>query len=234
MVDAIVKLDRVFSVQDIMTPAQTLERADSLEDAKLLFKEYDVVPYPKTGTIEGFFRRKIDALINLSLEHLISDATNLLDMPLLLDKSPFYFVISGNKIAGYVHYSDLNRPATKIPMFVLYQTLEKGLWDKIKDDITEGIVRKVLRNNAQGYLKKREMARKNNVDIGWTGVFSFPAILKLARHFRATDLSDDEIELLRLTRNNIAHSDRNLVNRQGDIARLASAVKLCQFTLKTK
>ncbi len=232
---ALERLDHILSVQDIMTPVQALERADSFEDATRLFKEYDVVPHPKTGRIEGFFRRKTDELINLKPDHLISNATSLLDMPQLLDQASFRFVISADKIAGYVHYSDLNKPAMKIPLFLLFQAMEKSFWDRIKDQITEDVVRKVFQNqnNAQRCIKKRDTARKSNVDVGWTGVFSLPSILKLARHFQATDLSDKEIEELGWTRNNVAHSDKNLVNSHSEAARLVGAIKLCQLILES-
>ena len=231
---ALLKFDRILSAQDIMTPVQMLERADRLEDAIPLFKEYDVVPYPKTKIIEGFFRRKTDELIDLRMEFIISDGTSLLDMPRLLDKMPFYFIIAGNKVTGYVLYSDLNKPVMKIPLFVLFQILEKNLWDRIKGDITEDLVRKVYRENAQRYLNKREKARRKNVDIGWTGVFSFPGILKLARHLQAIDMSDEHIEVLRLTRNDVAHSDHNLISRESDVSRVATAVKLCQSNFEVK
>ena len=112
---ALLKFNRILSAQDIMTPVQMLERADRLEDAIPLLEEYDVVPYPKTGRIKGFFRRKTDELIDLRMEFIISDGTSLLDMPGLLDKMPFYFIIAGNNVTGYVHYSDLNKPVMKIP-----------------------------------------------------------------------------------------------------------------------
>lgn len=230
----VARLDRILSVQDIMTRAEALERADSIEEATRLFKEYDVVPYPKTGKIEGFFQRKVDELISLKPDHLISNATSLLNMPRLLDQALFRFVISTDKIDGYVHYSDLNKPAMKVPLFVLIQAKEKNLWDRIKDQITEDIVHKVLPDKARGCIKKRNAARKSNVDIGWTGAFSLPSILRLARYFKATDLSDDQIELLRLTRNDVAHSDKNLVDRHSDVSQLVAALKLCQSALKSK
>jgi hypothetical protein len=231
---ALPKFDHIFSARDIMTPVQMLKRTDRLEEAIPLFIEYDVVPYPKMGSIEGFFRRKNDELIDLRLDFIISDATSLLDMPRLFDKMPFYFIIAGNKVTGYVHYSDLNKPVMKIPLFVLFQILEKNLWDKIKDEITEDVVRKVYRDNAERYLNKREKARRKNVDIGWTGVFSFPGILKLARHLQIVDLSDGQIELLRLTRNDVAHCDHNLINKKSDVSRVAASVKLCQSNFNVK
>jgi hypothetical protein len=231
---ALLKFNRILSAQDIMTPVQMLERADRLEDAIPLFEEYDVVPYPKIGGIEGFFRHKTDELIDLRMEFLISDGTSLLDMPRLLDKMPFYFIIAGNKVTGYVHYSDLNKPVMKIPLFVLFQILEKKLWDRIKGDISKDLVRKAYPENAKRYLNKHEKARKKNVDIGWTGVFSLPEILKLARHLQAINMGEEDIEVLRLTRNDVAHSDHNLISRESDVSRVATAVKLCQSNFEVK
>ena len=231
---ALLKFNRILSAQDIMTPVQMLERADRLEDAIPLFEEYDVVPYPKTGRIEGFFRRKTDELIDLRMEFIISDGTSLLDMPRLLDKMPFYFIIAGNKVTGYVHYSDLNKPVMKIPLFVLFQILEKKLWNRIKGDISEDLVRKAYPEDAKRYLNKREKARKKNVDIGWTGVFNLPGILKLARHLQAINMADEDIEVLRLTRNDVAHPDHNLINKESDVSRVATAIKLCQSNFEVK
>jgi hypothetical protein len=234
MEKALRRLDHILSVQNIMTPAQVLERADSIEDATQLFNEYDVVPYPKTGRIEGFFKRNSNELIKLQTDHLISNATSLLDMPKLLYQASFYFVISAHTIAGYVHYSDLNKPTMKIPLFLLFHAMENSVWARIKDQITEDIVRKVFQGSAQDYIKKRDRAKKSNVDIGWMGIFTLPSILRLAKYFQTLDLSDDQIKLLGNNRNNVAHADKNLVNSHADTAQLVKAVKLCQSILKSK
>lgn len=84
----IARLDCIFSVQDIMTPAKMLERAASIEEASPLFSKYDIVPYPKIGKIEGFFQRDLDKLSNLKPDCLISDTTSLLNMPQLLKAMP--------------------------------------------------------------------------------------------------------------------------------------------------
>lgn len=222
------RLDHIFSVRDIMTPAEVLKRAVSIEIARPLFKEYDVVPYPRTGKIEGFFQRDSDDLCDLKPDHLISDTTGLLNMPQLLTQAPFRFVISADKIAGYVHYSDLNKPAMKVPLFVLFQSMEKKLWDKIENEITEDIVSKVFPDGAKKLKSKRDKAVRGNVNVGWTGVFTLPYILRFANHFGETDISDDQIKLLRLTRNDISHADENLIGKHRSVSKLMEALKLCQ------
>jgi hypothetical protein len=241
MEKVVARLDRIFSVQDIMTSAEKLEKAASSEEARPLFSTYDVVPYPKMGQIKGFFQPGMDKPSDLKSDCLISDTTSLLNMPQLLDQAPFRFVISADNIAGYVHYSDLNKPAMKVPLFVLFQAMEKKLWDKIENKINESIVREVFQDNAQHLIKKQMTAIKGNVaignvSIGWIGVFTLPDILRLANHshFKATNLSIDQIKLLVLTRNAVAHSDRNLIGKHRDVSKLVEVIKLCQSELMSR
>jgi hypothetical protein len=226
------KLDRIFSVQDIMTPAEMLVRASSRKDAGLLFSKYDVVPYPKIGRIQGFFQRDLNELCDLTPDLLVSDTTSLLSMPILLDQAPFRFIISADQIAGYVHYSDLNKPAMKVPLFVLIQAMERKLWDRIEHKITEDVVRKAFPDNAHKFIKKQAQAIKGNVDIGWTSVFTLPDILRLVNCFKVTNLSTEQIESLRLIRNDVAHSDRNLISKHRDVSKLVEVLILCQSILK--
>jgi len=230
----VARLDRIFSVEDIMTPVEVLERGGSIEEVRPLFSTYDVVPYPKRGNVEGFFQLGLDKLSYLKPDNLISDTTSLLNMPQLLNQAPFRFVISADKIAGYVHYSDLNKPAMKVPIFVLIQAMEKKLWDKFEMKITERIVREVFPDSAPSFITKRDKAIKGNVDIGWTGVFTLPYILRLANHFKATYLSNDQIKSLRLTRNNVSHAGGYLISKQRDVSKLVEVIKFCQAELKSK
>ena len=82
------------------------------------------------------------------------------------------------------------------------------------------------REIAEKIATKRQGAMKSNVDIGWEGVFTFPWILKLARHFGLIHLTDDEISSLRNVRNKVAHSDRCLVDRFDDVVALTEAHEL--------
>jgi hypothetical protein len=217
-----------------MTPAEMLVRASSRKDASLFFSKFDVVPYPKIGRIQGFFQRDLDELCELKPNLLVSDTTSLLNMPTLLNQAPFRFIISADQIAGYVHYSDLNKPAMKVPLFVLIQAMERQLWDRIEDKITEDVVRKVFPDVAHKFIKKQAQAIRGNVDIGWMGVFTLPGILRLVNYFKVANLSAEQIESLRLIRNDVAHSDRNLIGKHRDISKLVEVLRLCQSVLKNK
>lgn len=232
--EPIKRLSEVFTVQDMMTSADELKRADALEDAQYLFNEYDVVPHPRKGEIKGFFRRGSSKINQIETSILVSHGTSILDLPKLLSQAQFYFVISANRIVGYIHYSDLNKPVTKIPFFAVFQTVERGLWEQIMYRISEEDLPRVFKEiEVNRFAKKKEDNRKRNVDIGWTGIFTFPYILKLARFYGLTHLRDDEIKLLKETRNKIVHSDQNLITQYGDVQALVDAQDLCRTLIES-
>jgi hypothetical protein len=224
----------LFTVSDIMTAADDLKRADLIDHAEKLFHEYDVVPFPRNGEIKGFFSQGSTETSELKPEHLLSDATDVLELPRLLTGQPFYFVISGNRITGYVHYSDLNKYVVAIPFFALFRTAERLLWEKIQPRVKENDLLQVFsEKQSRIFVRKRQRAVAGNVDLGWTGIFSFPAILKLARYFGAIQETDEEIEKLRLVRNKIAHSDNEIVNNYDDVQMLADAKEMVSSFVQT-
>lgn len=225
--ESLERLSKTVSVQDVMTSTKDLKRADTLEEARNLFHEFDVVPFPRRGRLEGFFKRDSDDVIPLEVDHLLSSDTDVLQIPKLLGNQPFYFVVSINSVIGYIHYSDLNKVITKVPFFVMFQGAERRLWDRIEHRISESDLYKVFEENAaKGFLARRDEASQGNVDLSWIGVFTFPSVLRLARYYGLIDLPDHDIGLLRETRNNVAHSDKLLVTRYDDVVSLAEAYDL--------
>lgn len=222
------QLSRAFSVHDIMTETPLLERADTLAGARMLVEKYDCVPYPQNGAIEGFFTQNGNDVQNLERRHIISENTSLLDLPQLFSEDPFYFVISANRISGYVHYSDLNKPIARIPFFAIFHAVERKFWEEIKGRISEEILAAVFGDHAKQLLKRRKRAQKQNLDLGWVGVFYFPEILKLAKYYRVADLSDEDVELMKNVRKRVAHSDHSLVEGREDLGPLAKSQRLFQ------
>jgi hypothetical protein len=222
-----------FTVTEIMTAAAQLKRADSLAHAQKLFHEYDVVPSPRRGEIEGFFHKDSGEANPLRPAHLLSDATEILELPKLLTAQPFYFIISGNQITGYVHYSDLNKYVVAIPLFALFRTAERLLWQKIQNRVKETDLGKLFaQKEVKVFLRKRKRAASGNVDLGWTGIFSFSNILKLARYFGEISETDQEIESLRITRNRIAHADGEMIRDYDDVIGLAKVKELIADVLE--
>ncbi len=216
-----------FTVTDIMTAAAQLKRADSLVHAQKLFHEYDVVPFPRRGEIEAFFHKDSVEANPLRPANLLSDATDILELLKLLTTQPFYFIISGNQITGYVHYSDLNKYVVAIPLFALFRTAEQLLWQKIQNRVKESDLRNIFaEKEVKVFLRKRQKTVSGNVDLGWTGIFSFCNILKLSRYFGQIHETDEEIDSLRVTRNRIAHADSEIIRNYDDVIGLAKVKEL--------
>jgi len=218
----------LISAEDIMTEVGKLKRADDLKNAGNLFSQYDVVPYPKKGPITGYHYLKSRALIEIEIKNLISKGTNIIELIKILKEKQFCFVLSGTEINGYIHFSDLNKSITKIPLFVLFQAVERRLWNKLKTKINEDDLKKVfITKEADRFIKSKAFNVRRNINIGWTGIFTFPYILRLARFYGQIDLSDSEIKILKEFRNKIAHSDKNMVRSFKEVTVLNDAINLC-------
>lgn len=227
------RLYEVFTVEDLMTDLRQLKRADNYNDAKNLFNEYDVVPYPKKGKIKGYFNHNSEGINPIRSNVLVSHKTSIFDLFGLLSQNQFFFVLSGNEIVGYIHFSDLNKPFTKISLFAIFEAVERRFWEQFKNRVNEDGIRNVFgKKEFDRFFKKKAFNIKRNVDIGWTGVFTFPYILRLARYYGLTDLTDQDVKLLKETRNKLAHSDRNLVNSYKDAKRLNEAEKICRSLIE--
>ena len=173
--ESLSRLSSMVSVGDVMTRSRHLRRADTLEVARKRFHEYDVVPFPRRGKIEGFFERNSDDVTPLEVEHLLSADTSIHHVPELLTQQRFYFVVSTNAVVGYAHYSDLNKVITKVPFFMVFQAAERRMWDRIENRISEADLYKVFDEDmAKKLVDKSKAAAKGNVDLDWVGVFSFP------------------------------------------------------------
>jgi hypothetical protein len=132
-----------------------------------------------------------------------------------------------------VHYSDLNKSIVKIPFFALFQTIETKLWNQVKLKIDDKLLSDLfLQKDVNSFIKRKKASEKDNIDLGWEEIFSFPYILRMSRHLGFNHLSDDEIKLLKETRNKVSHSDRNLVANYGEIPQIAKAYDLFMSLLE--
>lgn len=123
------RIARAMTVDFLMTTAPMLARASSAEEALALHREFDVVPHPKNGKISGYFLKGAPAIHQLSTNVIISGDTAILDLPGLFARQPFFFVLRGSRIEGYIHYSDLNKPPARVPFFALLELAERVLAD---------------------------------------------------------------------------------------------------------
>lgn len=216
------------TVADVITPAVELQRAATGTDARLWFSKFDVVPYPASGEIRGYFQKGRRQYRALTQSDVVSDSTSLLSLPQLLSRRKFFFVLSQDAITGYVHYSDLNRTVAKLPFFALFEDLEARLWGHINSATQSRDVEAVFtKSRAKKLLHERRKRERADTDIGWTGLLSFADILALAEHHGLIVLTATEHRTLVSKRNAVVHPDRPLVAHYLEVKQLLNVRDLC-------
>ena len=74
------RLSSIFKAEDIMTKLKEIKRADNIENANNLFNEFDVIPYPRNGQIEGYFYHKTKKDHAIKTDFLISHGTSIIKL----------------------------------------------------------------------------------------------------------------------------------------------------------
>jgi hypothetical protein len=146
------RLAEGFTVQDIMVPRESLVCGCGEDSARTLLEEHrdlDVIPIERGGQLVAYLQRGRKKQKDIRMKDVIGDSASLFDLVEVLEGScsedrGFCFVLVRNRIAGYVHYSDLNKDIVKLPFFILLENVEhhlvEGLRPLIKEDNLEAIL----------------------------------------------------------------------------------------------
>ncbi len=179
-----------------MTRYEDLRLVDDELEARRFFEEqedYDYTASPKRGRITTYYKRGEDKGHPLRQEDLLSDGTGLLDLLDLLAVRNFFFVLSSNRMCGFVHFSDLNDELVKLPLFVLLAAVERRLWRKVREGLTEAELGSALvPERLDEVLGRFEEAKEQRADRVWRGCCtsvrssSSPRILGCFHECRAT------------------------------------------------
>ncbi|MDP9474174.1 MAG: hypothetical protein M3R38_00460 [Actinomycetota bacterium] len=234
--DTLRQLGTSFTVRDIMVPLEDLVLIDSESEAQCFFDKYEDFDYTASrtrGQITTYYKRGEPEGFDLGQEDLLSDGTSLLDLLDLMVGREFFFVLSANRVCGFVHFSDLNHELVKLPLFVLLAAVESHLWLHVKEGLTEDDVEYLMDpDRFHEVVRRRKEAREGNVDRGWEGLLYFREILELARNHGLIETPATDQELLNDTRNRVAHHNRLLVERHEDVRELARIRNLCQELMR--
>jgi hypothetical protein len=220
-----------FSVIDIMVPVDRLVKAPDESSAKYLLTdrtEFDVIPICKNGEIVKYLERGQTNARFVTVPDTISDGTSILRVIDILQQRRFGFVLGGNGVVGYIHFSDLNNSVVKLPFYVMFEALEYALTQRIQSLITEEILGKVLDPDRCDRVKKQMRSRqKTKSDFGWTSLLYFGEIISFARHLGVIKPTDEEISILVNIRNRVGHATDPLINNYNGIVRLVNAKRIC-------
>jgi len=235
--DTLAQLGAAFTVRDIMTRYEDLRLVDGEPEARRFFDEqedYDYTASPKTGRITTYYKRDEPKGHSLRQEDLLSDGTSLLDLLDLLATRDFFFVLSANRICGFVHFSDLNDELVKLPLFVLLAAAERRLWRKVGEGLTPAELKSALvPDRLDEVLERFKEAKEQRADRDLEGLLYFGEILKLAKNRGLLpSMSSDDRGRLKDTRNRVAHHDRLLIEKHKDVRKLAKVRDLCKGLIR--
>lgn len=223
------RLARNFVVADIMIPLASLDCAPDIESARRKLDEnphYDVIPLIQGDKVVAFLERDADRAETIQIQHVVSEATSVLDLVDSLQDPPYLFVLSRQSIAGFVHFSDLNDPVVKLPFFVLLEALERMASDMIRDLVTDDSISSVVHDPKRQVLLREKMGdlRKKGADRDYVTLLSFREVLEAAKQFGRLDVGGGHIDVLSKVRTLVCHAATELlVEAHEDVRRLSQA-----------
>jgi hypothetical protein len=229
------RLAVAFTVKDIMTPRAGLVcGANAMQACSVSDKnpDYDVIPIQQEGTLTGYFERKSGRTKRIMLADLIADGTSLLDLVDILEERQFYFVLSGKKIEGYVHFSDLNHQLVKLTFYVILEALERMARNSIqsrsdRDSLKEDLGPDRFKQIEKAYKRAGRAAR----DL--VSYLNLSDILQLAAKTGPISVEDRLIKSMKKVRDGAAHGLENLVSSYDDVTTLANVKRECLRVLGT-
>jgi hypothetical protein len=229
------RLAIAFTVKDVMTPRAGLVcavndiQAGGVSDSN---PDYDVIPIQHNGTLTGYFERKSGRTKRISPTDLIADGTSLLDLVDILEERQFSFVLSRQKIEGYVHFSDLNHQLVKLTFYVILEALERMALNSIQGRSDRESLKRDL---GQERFKQIEKAykRAGRAARDLVSYLNLADILRLAAKTGPITVEDRLIKAMKKARDGAAHGLENLVSSYDDLTTLANVKRECLRVLGT-
>jgi hypothetical protein len=165
--------------------------------------------------------RVADHLIQLTAEHLVSDATPLAELFLVLKERSRVFVVVGSGVKGIVTLADLNKPPVRIYLFGLVSLLEMHLRYWVREEYPQGSWEKELSPKRIEAARKLEQERKTRNDqislldcLQFCDLGGLVSAVDGARARLNLGIKKDSERLLKAAeelRNRLAHSQNDLV-----------------------
>jgi hypothetical protein len=224
--ETIERVAQSFPVGEIMTPKNRLVCAKSRDEAPSVSDnnpDFSVIPVQRNGQITDYFIRDRRSAHDVILANVISDGTSLLSLVDALENCEFAFVLSCNRIDGYVHFSDLNHPLVKLTFYLLLTALEREAVESVEPSLqqNEGFMRNTLGNQRIDYVKK-QYGKHGNAARNPFSYMNISDVLRVAFAAGTIQASGDFIEQARQVRNAAAHSQLALVTSYSDVSKLAN------------
>lgn len=231
------RLAMSFAVRDIMIPTENLTCAPREKDAPAMSAEhpdFNVIPIKQGKKITGYYDRDSGEIKQTTLLDLTSDGTSILDLMTILKERPFCFVLDHARIAGYVHFSDLNNHLVKLTLYTIIQALESHALATLGSSIDEEYLRQWLGKKRFEKIKYQfERAKVKEANRSWTDFLNIEDILRLAVKARNIHLEEHMIKAIKRVRDKVAHQVNPLIRKQQDATELSQVTCRCVELLNT-
>lgn len=242
----LIRINEIFKAKDI---ASFLTTAGDLDDAKVVSEKshFDRVPINKSSKIETYFDADTSCEKDIKPEDILDSAIGVLDTFSLLSKKDFYFIMEGNILSYFVHYSDLNNPLVSIGLYtqILYCEMEirDFLRTKVSQELSVGkpgtsdyemYLKKWLTANQLKKIKEQYQDKKNNnTETDILDELYFKMELKIAKenHLGSSALDKKKIERYNQLRNNIMHANPQIIKQRSDIDEWLTLLSECRYII---
>jgi hypothetical protein len=192
--------------------------------------EFDVIPISSGDKITGYFDRTVGTPNKVTLDEVIGDGTDLLDLVEICERRQFSFVLGVQDITGYVHFSDLNHHLVKLTFYVMLEALERKTLEGILGANPRSDHEEYLRRNLDpnrfaaidGQYKRAGQAARSRLSY-----LNISDILRLAVRAGRVSMKEDIIKDIKCVRDGAAHAIENLVSSYEDVKKLADVKREC-------
>ena len=232
--------------------------AHDIEEAKQVHSNmgFDRVPITSGGTIGTYYDSNTDSQVTIGIGDAISESTGLLETLGYLSQKEFYFVLSGNKISGIVHYSDLNNPLVSIGIYAQIAYCENTIRNfarykgqpgadhgkKFLDGINSASSNAIDVNRA---LSQFNAKKKSQTETDLFDELYFDEELRLFRETIKSGLDQEKagefegfvglsnctIKNFGKMRNQVMHSNPEIIKERCDINKWLDLLQTCQLIM---
>jgi hypothetical protein len=214
-----------------MVPTEDLTCALREKDAPTVSAEnpgFNIIPIKRGRQIAGYYDRDSAETKPVTVHDLISDGTSILALVSILADRPFYFILAHARIAGYVHFSDLNNHLVKLTLYTIIEALESHTLAAISPSIDEDYLGQWLgKKRFRSIKRKFELVRKKEANRSWADFLNIEDILRLAVRAGKIRLDEHLIKAIKRMRDRVAHQINPLVKRHRDVIELAQITSRC-------
>jgi len=189
--------------------------------------DFNVIPIRQKGKLTSYFERDTRRTKKITVNDLISDGTNLLDLVEFLEEHEFAFVLSHRHIDGYVHFSDLNHHLVKLTFYVILEAVERLALDSLRP--VKGSDEYLRRNLPPKRFQQieRQYRRAGDAARSLFNYLNIADILRLAIKEGSIQLDERVIKDMKMMRDGAAHVLENLVADYDDVQKLANVRREC-------